>query len=317
MSDLIPFKKSLKLGESKQSTTKKGDLLEEIVESLCSGYNGAKVERNIFIKGKTGISRQIDVLIEGSYKSFDIRIVVEAKNYNKKVDIEIVEAFRTKLSDVSGNLGVIVCPLGFTEGAIKAAAAGDIQLFQAFDHSLGNTAQFIPFRYIEPYIQSYQIRISHSDSSGGRFEIPSDTSKWLFHINNNHLNKEQLATYAWNNNLIPKVSGEHTADFGVLKISAVETPQKFFYMELKLNIIVMTDYYLKLFPASFMKNIQNGKGNHRVAIDLFSKKEDMIKHGWKYFTTEEDMESAALPHETSPDMRGMKIISEYTLTEPE
>ena len=162
---------SVKIAESSvitKSSVQKGDILERIVETLCADYNSSKVQRNVTLRGKSGVDRQIDVLIHANYKAFDIKIIVEAKNYNSKVGIEIIDSIKTKLSDVSGNLGVVVCPLGFTEGAIKAAELHDIQLFQAFDQQLGNTTQLIPLRYIEPFIQSYQIRIAHGDISGGR-----------------------------------------------------------------------------------------------------------------------------------------------------
>ncbi len=155
-----------------KTSKEKGDVLEKVVEKLCSDFKGAKVTRNVVIKGKSGTDRQIDVLIEATQKSFDIKIIVEAKNYANKVGIEKVEALKTKLTDVGGNLGVIVCPLGFTDGAIKAAALHDIQLFQVFDHKLGNTTQFIPLRYVVPYIQGYSVSIQ-SGALGNQFELPT------------------------------------------------------------------------------------------------------------------------------------------------
>lgn len=296
------------------SSKQKGDLLEQIVEKLCADYENAKVSRNAKIKGKSGVERQIDVLIEATYKSFDIKIIIEAKNYSTKVDIGVVDEVKTKVGDVGGNLGVIVCPLGFTEGAIKAAEQHDIQLFQVFDHALGNTTQWIPLRYVVPYVKSFQLHIEHRASGGGTFEIPTDTTKWRFHLDGKILDQKELVTYAWNSEMFPQdKEGEHTADFGVVKIGTADNLGKFYYLELKLNVIVVADYYLKLFPASFMKNVVSGKGNHQLFIDAYSKKEDMIKHGWKHFDTREAMNEAAQPYDTSKDMKGLVFTEGYTI----
>lgn len=294
---------------SNQTTKQKGDLLEQIVEKLCAGFGKSKVTRNIKILGKSGTERQIDVLIEATQKSFDIKIVVEAKNYSEKVGIEKVEALKTKLMDVGANLGVIVCPLGFTKGAVDAANLHDIQLFQVFDNKLGNTNQLIPMRYIDSYIDRYSLRIEHSSSGGGTFELPVDTRKWRFHIKDKILNQKEMVEYAWDNSLFPIKLGEHLVDFGVLKISTEENIKKFFYLELKISIIIKENYYLKLFPVSFMKNIKSGKGNHNLFIDVYSKKEDMLKNGWRYFETEEEMESVAEPLDTSEDAKKLAIHS--------
>lgn len=296
----------------KKTSKQKGDALEEIVEKLCSDFKNAKVTRNTYIKGKTGTNRQIDVLVEATQKSFEIKIIVEAKNYSEKVGIGTVEELKTKLTDVGGNLGVIVCPLGFTEGAVNAAKFHDIQLFQVFDHKLGNTNQFIPFRYVVPYIMAYAPNIG-SGAFGNQFELPMDPKEWRIFIDDEVYDVDDLVTYAWNNELFPKEEGEQTADFGIRKISTIENLNKYYYLELKLRIRVGADFYLKLFPASFMKNINSGKGNHNLFIDAYSKKADMLKNGWKWFETREAMEQEAKPLDTSADMKDLIGIEEYTL----
>lgn len=301
------------MSKIKKTTKQKGDLLEEIVEKLCSDLDNSKVERNVKVKGKSGTIRQIDVLIRATQKAFDIKIIVEAKNYTKKVGIEQVESLRTKLMDVGGNLGVIVCPLGFTEGAVNSATLNDIQLFQIFDHKLGNTTQFIPIRYIMPEIKGYSFSIKSGSSGGGTFQLPTNVSKWRVNIKNEILDPEGLVKYAWNNNMLPQREGDHVADFGVVKISNVDDLNKFYYLELSVYITVMSDYYLKLFPASFMKNIKSGKGNHKLYIDHYSKKEDMIKNGWKHFNTKEEMEKLAVVYDTSKDVKFLTMTGEYTI----
>ncbi|MEK7103530.1 MAG: restriction endonuclease [Patescibacteria group bacterium] len=296
-----------------RTSKEKGDLLEEIVKNLCSGFEHSKVTRDVKMEGKSGIERQIDVLIEARHKSFDIKIIVEAKNYSKKVGVEKVESLKTKLIDVGGNLGVIVCPLGFTKGALNVATLHDIQLFQVFDHKLGNTTEFIPLRYIVPSMKNFSLQIEHGSSGGGTFELPTDTKKWRFHIGDKIFDQYELLAYAWNQEMFPQDEGEQVVDFGVVKISTVEDSKIFFYLEFKANVFIYCDFYLKLFPASFMRNVKSGRGNHQLFIDAYSKKEDMLKNGWQCFDTKEEMETAAAVHDTSKDIKGLTTIASYTI----
>ena len=84
-----------------------------------------------------------------------------------------------------------------------------------------------------------------------------------------------------------------------------------------MSIRVSVDYYLKLFPASYMRNVNSGKGLPQLKIDWYSKKADMIKNGWVFFETLDEMEKVAVLHDTSPDMRGIMITPGYSLGEPD
>lgn len=304
-------------GKPIELSKSKGDLLEKIVVRLCSGYKNAKVTRNAIVKGKSGTDREIDVLIEAQHQSFDIRIAVEAKNYKTKVDVGVIEAFVTKLKDVGCNLGVVVCPLGFTEGALNTANMNDIQLYQVFDHLLGNNTQLIPLRYVVPEMQGFQVQVAHSAIDGGRFALPVNPTEWRLHIKDKVMNVEQAATYAWNNDLFPQKTGEHKVEFGVIKVSPSDDISKYFYLEFSLMIRITEKYYLKFYPSSFMKNVNSGNGNHQLGIDLYSKDEDMLKAGWKEFASREEMDAEALPLDTSDDVRGLIFTSHYTIEDPD
>ena len=107
--------------------------------------------------------------------------------------------------------------------------------------------------------------------------------------------------------------GEQIVDFGVVKIGPADNSKEYYYLELRASVIISADYYLKLFPASFMKNIDSGKGNHTLNIDAYSKKEDMIKNGWKHYDSQDKMESEATIHDTSKDMHSLVFTESYTL----
>jgi hypothetical protein len=91
---------------------------------------GAEVKFDDRIMGvRTGRLRQIDVSIRFRQTFYDYLAVVECKDSGRRVPIDKVEAFRTKLEDVGAMHGIMVSPHGFQEGAIAAAKAYNIELF--------------------------------------------------------------------------------------------------------------------------------------------------------------------------------------------
>ncbi len=66
-------------------------------------------------------SRQIDVYIEGLYEGKIQKVVIDAKNYNKKIDVKHVEAFIAMVSDIGVDKGIIVTSIGFSKSAINRA----------------------------------------------------------------------------------------------------------------------------------------------------------------------------------------------------
>ena len=74
----------------------------------------SKVSHNVRLTGRSGAPRQIDVLVEDKVGQYDIRIVIDCKDYKAPVDIKDVEECSGLFDDVSAQRGVIVCPAGFT-----------------------------------------------------------------------------------------------------------------------------------------------------------------------------------------------------------
>ena len=91
---------------------------------------GATVTLDDHIVGRrTKRRRQIDVSLKFNHGYYDYWGVVECKDYNKKISISKVEAFRTKLEDVGAHKGIMVSGKGFQEGAEATAKAYGIELF--------------------------------------------------------------------------------------------------------------------------------------------------------------------------------------------
>ncbi len=293
------------------SSKEKGDLLEEIIEELCVGIKNVKVSRNLKIIGKkTKEEREIDVYIEGKQGVFDIKIAIESKNYGEPVGVEKVESFKAKLEDIAADLGVMVCPTGFTEPAKKRAEFDGIQLFEVYDERLGNSKWFIPIRFIEPELTKH--RFTFKGRGGGPFSISIDSQKWRFHIEGKILTTEEFTTYLWNKGKIPQKAGEHKIDHGAVVISEEGNPDKVQYCEIEVDVVVEERYFLKLIPASFLKKTSENKQNFQIKLDLYSKEKDMLNNGWRKFLTLEEMNQAADIENQPEGIRGLILHPKYT-----
>lgn len=70
----------------------------------------------------SGIERQIDVLIDSRWNDgINRRIIVDAKDRGRKVDVKDIESFEGMLRDCGASRGVIVCPNGYTPAAHRRA----------------------------------------------------------------------------------------------------------------------------------------------------------------------------------------------------
>jgi hypothetical protein len=76
---------------------------------------------NKFLGNVSGSLRQIDILIGGSIAGFELNIAIDCKNYNKKVDIKVVESFLGLMKDINCNKGIIITQKGFTKSAYHRA----------------------------------------------------------------------------------------------------------------------------------------------------------------------------------------------------
>lgn len=101
------------------------ELYERLVARMIADQLGTDlcVTPNARVVGRiTGISRQIDVLIDARHDTDNARrIIVDAKKRSRKIDVNDVEAFRGLMEDAGATHGYLVCPAGYTKGAEKRA----------------------------------------------------------------------------------------------------------------------------------------------------------------------------------------------------
>ena len=71
----------------------------------------AEVLHDVRLDGRlSGTKRQIDVLVRENIGQYEIKIIIDCKDYNTPVDVKGVEEFDGLLRDVGAQKGVLVCP---------------------------------------------------------------------------------------------------------------------------------------------------------------------------------------------------------------
>jgi hypothetical protein len=130
------------------------------VRTLFKTY-GAAVHASRQYCGRSGHNHQIDVSVDLNIATFRILILFECKHYRRRVGVEDLFAFTSRLSDIGAHKGVMVSTVGFQKGAKKIAMAHNIALVIAL-HCKGKAGS------------SWKILLD-----SGLDQIPSDRSEEL------------------------------------------------------------------------------------------------------------------------------------------
>ena len=108
------------------------ELVKDIYQELGKAA-GVKIEcwgRSCKVKGKSGVSHQIDVLTSHSDGIHTYKTVIDCKYWNKKVPKEYVANLSLILDDANIEKGILVSKLGFTPNVKKLAESKNISLVQ-------------------------------------------------------------------------------------------------------------------------------------------------------------------------------------------
>jgi len=93
----------------------------------------AQVTHNEKIVGRSGTLNQCDVVIRAKVGQYDFFSIIECKDRAKKVGVETVREFQSRLADLGAMKGTIVSAKGFTSGAIQLARNYNINLYKLVD----------------------------------------------------------------------------------------------------------------------------------------------------------------------------------------
>jgi hypothetical protein len=245
----------------------------------------SKVSHNVKLSGKSGAQRQIDVLVEDKIGQYDVRIVLDCKDYKEPVDIKDVEACVGLFEDVSAMRGVIVCPAGFTKNAKALAQQKQIDLYSPIDTEPHKWQARLKIPAVCDFREA---RMSFGVSTtGGPFRLPSDfmtTSKVTDAETDEELGTGySIASVEWNEGRYPTAPGEHER-IPILprKLKLDNGYGTQIAADLDVGLIVSKNLYFGQFPvkrlSGFHDRIGEGIITNALEVGLLSLEEI---HAWK------------------------------------
>jgi hypothetical protein len=112
-----------------------GKEFERLVKIIYSKLDSeSKIKINDKIEGQDSkIKREIDLSIRRKIGAHEVLIIVQARDYNKRLDINDVGEFLSVIKDVRANKGVIISAKGFSKSAIEFAKTNSIDTLTAHD----------------------------------------------------------------------------------------------------------------------------------------------------------------------------------------
>lgn len=106
-------------------------LIADIQRDLAPG---ATVTHNASLYGHdTETDRQIDVLVEQAIGQYQMRIIIDCKDYGRPVDVKGIEAFIGMVRDVRAHQGAMVSAKGFSASAQKLARRANMAIYSPID----------------------------------------------------------------------------------------------------------------------------------------------------------------------------------------
>lgn len=149
--------------------------LEKLVARIQSRLApNSKVEHNVHLPTLTGKrTRQIDVLVRDRIGQYEFMIIIDCKDHVKKLDVREIGTFYDLIQDVGAHRGVLVCPKGFTSGALERAKELRIDLYSPVDTEPHKWKVSATAPCIVDY-RSAAIAIRFSVSSPHHWVIPYD-----------------------------------------------------------------------------------------------------------------------------------------------
>lgn len=118
------------LGIKFKNTGKQYEELIKYVYEQLSYFSGKDIEvqRNVKLKGKSGVLHQIDVYYEFEMNAIIHRVVIECKDHKQKVEKGMIQSFKAVIDDLGNCTGIFASRNGFQSGAVEYAKHYDIEL---------------------------------------------------------------------------------------------------------------------------------------------------------------------------------------------
>lgn len=255
----------------------------------------AKVTQNEFILGKSGVKRQLDVVVKYNLGQFNMLIVIDCKDWKSPVDIGDVGSFADLVEDIGANKGAIVCNTGFTSGALKRAQEKGIDLLRVADAESKDwpVKLAIPTLCDFRYIEHYSYCVSHSAPTP--FMIPATDPRYLEIYNKDGELIDiitNLIKKAWNENNFPNEPGEYR-DLKFIKEDAYFKVDEILYgpAEITAKIIVGKKLFFGEVPLEQGKGFKNEATGGFITHSITTSNIDVadVERNWRRLKSEDEL----------------------------
>lgn len=114
---------------------KKGKEYEILIEQLYKKIDSESIiKRNDLIYGHISqTKREIDLSIKRQIGGHEILMIVQARDYKRKVDVNVIGEFNSVIQDVKANKGILISAKGFTKKALTLAQGFNIDTLTGVD----------------------------------------------------------------------------------------------------------------------------------------------------------------------------------------
>lgn len=212
----------------------------------------ARVEKNVKLLGKrSGVERQIDILIEEVIGQYRVLIVIDCKDYKKPIDVKGVEEFMGLVEDVGANKGAMIAANGFTETAKKRAKDAGIDVYRLVDTTSTKWSAYVslPCVITDRMIGSFNFTFTGSGLGPFRMKPQDFRLMTLHRKDGSQIDRlPNLVAKHWNNDVIPSTCGEHRGIPICDEETFIKTDDQLYPVNVKANVRVVEKFFFGQLP---------------------------------------------------------------------
>ncbi len=254
------------------------ELATEIQRELAPD---AVVTPNAKLPGRRSkVQRQIDILVEQKVGQYDVRVVIDCKDYKVPVDLKEVETVIGLVDDVGANKGAIIAAKGFTEGAKARAKEAGIDLYGVIDTAKHKWGSYITVPAVtrDWRLGSWNMRIS----CFGFGKLKRQDMRYLPILRSDG----SLIDYAcnlvlnwWEDGMLPKQKGIHSDIPLTAEATYLKTDELLFPVTLTFSVEVYEVFHFGQIGLTEFRGFKNEIQERVITNGFTTEKFDFEKIG--------------------------------------
>lgn len=232
---------------------------------------GAQAETNVKVNGNR-TTHDLDVLVTSKFLGVDIKWVVEAKHWKKRVPKEKILALRAIMDEIGADRGFIISEAGFQRGAREATEKTNVSLM-TLEEFKASTRKIVQIEMLRGFgvrlVILHRRYWSHSKSTRIDYGLRSD----IYDSFDSHFSGQELLGSVHGALLLAEENKYPIRTRGSSRIRVGEDVIENFvelvnWMNLNMNVLdemLMYAEYAMIRKGEFNPNIERGNGSAKDA----------------------------------------------------